>query len=74
MITLGVWLILIITYRKWNHNLLSNLHLSAIIQPSQSIWFSMFNSTQIQFPTKGNANHISTTSTINNQTIHLILT
>jgi hypothetical protein len=33
----------------------------------------MLNNTQIQFTNKGNANHISTTSTINNQTTHFIL-
>jgi hypothetical protein len=33
----------------------------------------MLNSTQIQFTNKSSASHISTTSTINNQTTHFVL-
>jgi hypothetical protein len=39
---------------------------STIIQPLQSIWFSMLNSTQIQFTNKGGTTNINTASTIYN--------
>jgi hypothetical protein len=52
--------------RKWNHNLFSHFHFTTIIQPLQSIRFSMLNSTQIQFTNKGGTTNINTASTIYN--------
>jgi len=59
--------------QKQNRNLFSHFHFTTTIQPLQPIWSSMFNNTQIHFTNKGSANHISTTSTINNQVAHLVL-
>jgi hypothetical protein len=63
----------IFSNRKWNYNLFSHFHFTTIIQPLQSIWFNMLNSTQIQFTNKGGTTNINTVFIIYNYTIYLAL-
>jgi hypothetical protein len=49
-----------------SQNLFSHFHFITIIEPMQSIWFSMLNSTQIQFTNKGGTTNINIASTIYN--------